>query len=132
MTYRDILDTAVGMAGEEIGSTENFDYDEAAPYLLATLCRECASVDKRYRAAYDGGSSPTIPTGAAVDLDGTFPLSDALAPAASYYLCAMLTADENEVLSDKFFSLYTDALISVLASLPATSGKISDRYGLLN
>ncbi len=130
MTYRDILKTAVGMVGEEISSPDNTDYEETAPYLLATLCRECASVDRRYRMA-TGGGAPNIPTEASVNLNDPFPLSDALAPAAAYYLSAMLVSDENESMSDRFFSLYTDAITDLLSALPAANGKTIDKYGIL-
>ncbi len=130
MTYRDILKTAIGMVGEEISSTDNTDYEEAAPYLLATLCRECASVNRQYCLAF-GDTPGSIPTDASVNLNDTFPLSDALTPAASYYLSAMLVSDENETMSDRFFSLYTDALAELLSALPATNGKTLDKYGIL-
>ncbi len=131
MTYRDIYVTAVGMAGEELLDDDNIDYAEISPYLLATFCRECASLDRRYRAAHGDSSIPEIPQTARVDLDDAFPLSDVLQPAASYYLCAMLTADENEKLSDKFFDLYTDVLATLAMQLPATAAPAVDRYGLM-
>ncbi len=132
MTYLDILKTAIGMVGEVIESYDNSDYEECSPYLLATFCRECASADQRYRQAFNPDApTPKIPKVACVDLADTFPLSDVLAPAASYYLASMLVADENDSLSDRFFSLYTDAVASLLASLPTVSTSVVDRYQLL-
>lgn len=129
MTYRDLFLTAVGMTGEEIDGGEIGDYEDCAPYLLATFCRECAEIDKQYRTAHSLGTA-SVPRGACVDMDEEFPLADILSPAASYYLAAMLVADENEELSDRFFTLYTDSLAAILSSLPASAAPITDRYNL--
>lgn len=130
MTYRDLFLTAVGMTGEEIDGGEIGDYEDCAPYLLATFCRECAAIDARYRAAHSLGTS-TVPKGAYVDMEDNFPLCDALTPAASYYLASMLVADENEELSDRFFTLYTDAISAIVSTLPASCAPIADCYRLL-
>ena len=130
MTYRDLYLTAVGMTGEDISDDCIADYEDSATYLLATFCRECAEIDKQYRAAHSMKAT-TIPKGACVDLNDSFPLCDALTPAASYYLASMLVADENEELSDRFFTLYTDSISAVASSLPAACSSVSDRYGLL-
>lgn len=130
MTYRDLYLTAVGMTGEEISADCIADYEESAPYLLATFCRECATIDARYRTAHSLGTS-TVPKSAFVEMDDEFPLCDALTPAATYYLASMLVADENEELSDRFFTLYTDSVSAVVAALPASRSSVSDKYGLL-
>lgn len=127
MTYRDLYLSAVGMTGEEIGGDTIADYEEAAPYLLATFCRDAAEIDALYRLAH--GMSPTTPPSVArIDPEDEFPLSDALTPAATYYLAAMLVADENEKLSDRFFTLYTDSISALITSLPAKITPIEDRY----
>lgn len=130
MLCREIYRAAVGMTGEDASDDCIFDYEDSSGYLLATFCRDCAAIDARYRIAHALGSA-SIPNGAFIDLEDDFPLCDALVPAATYYLAAMLVADENEELSDRFFTLYTDSISALCASLPTTRAAVSDRYGLL-
>ncbi len=130
MLCREIYLAAVGMTGEDVSDDCIADYEDSSGYLLATFCRDCAAIDARYRMAHAMGSA-SIPSGALIDLEDDFPLCDALVPAATYYLAAMLVADENEELSDRFFTLYTDSISAVTASLPASRSSVSDRYGLL-
>lgn len=127
MTYRDLYTSAVGMTGEEIGGDSIGDYEEAAPYLLATFCMDAAEIDRRYRLAH-GLAAATLPSVARVEMDNKFPLSDALAPAATYYLAAMLVADENEKLSDRLFTLYTDSISAIVTTLPCEICPVEDRY----
>lgn len=127
MTYRELFTVAVGMTGEEIAGDCIADYEEAAPYLLATFCREAAEIDARYRASH-GLSAASHTFVACVDMDEEFPLVDILTPAATYYLCALLVADENESLSDRFFTLYSDAISAIVNALPASVCPIEDRY----
>ena len=129
MTFREIFNAAVGMVCESVENGDCADYEERAPYLLAAACNECAASDRSYRMAHgaDGGSySETV----CVGLDDAFPLADALATGVTYYLAAMLVLDENEEMSDRFFSLFCDTLSRIRASLPAKPEAIGDRYGL--
>ena len=128
MTYRDIFDSALRMICEQNVDGDVSDYEERATYLLATFCRQCAKLDAKYRAAYNLTGGGKVSSAACIGLDAEFPLSEALSPSACYYLSAMLTLDENEDMSEQFFSLYTDALASLSASLPAKSGPIVNRY----
>ena len=130
MLCRDIYLAAVGMTGEDMSDDCLTDYEDCSVYLLATCCRECASIDARYRAAH-AMEPASIPRGVYIDLEDDFPLCDALVPAVTYYLAAMLVADENEELSDRFFSLYTDSLAALSASIPASHSSVRDCYGLL-
>ena len=61
-------------------------------------------------------------------LDGEFGLSDAFAPAAIYYLAAMLVLDENEEMSESFLARYSDQLATLRASLPMGKEHIRDHY----
>ncbi|MBQ7336005.1 MAG: hypothetical protein IJW92_05995 [Clostridia bacterium] len=131
MTCQELLDAAVRLVCEDPSLPQNLeDYTERAPYLLASCLTQCAPLDARYRLAH-GLDAVEAFEGAAIDLGEAFPLCGIFAPAAVYYLAAMLVIDENERMSDKYFSLYSDALASIQVELPATATHITDRYGLI-
>ena len=131
MTCRAIFDSAVALLCEDpTDSSRIFDYTERAPYLLAMVASQCHATDTQYRVSH-GLEAAEVLTDATIPLEDEFPLSPILAPAAVYYVAAMLVADENEALSDKLFALYTDAVSTVGASLPAKTETINDVYGLI-
>lgn len=130
MTLREIYEAAVHMVCEEPDDDTSADYEDRAAYILPTFCGHCAVSDVKYRLAH--GMAAVTPTSAAyMELTEAFPLSEVFVAPATYYLAAMLTVDENEELSERFFALYTDALAAVEASLPASGETVADRYGLL-
>ena len=114
MTFRDIYEAALRMICEDSTAEETADYEERAPYILATFCNECAPIEAAYCKAHNllFVSIPALTKIAMID---DFPLRDRFSSAVIYYLSAMLVIDENEELSDKFFSLYTDAVSLVQA-----------------
>ena len=75
-----------------------------------------------------GTSAKGAPETVCVPLDGEFGLSDAFAPAAIYYLAAMLVLDENEEMSESFLARYSDQLATLRASLPMGKEHIRDHY----
>ena len=122
MTFRNIYEAALRMICENIASEETADYEERAPYILATFCNECAPIEEAYCKAHklQFVSIPALTQIAMIDY---FPLRDRFTAAGVYYLSAMLVIDENEELSDKFFSLYTD-VVSLIQT--ATQEKIKE------
>ncbi len=130
MTYRELFENALRAVAEGSDTGEVSDYEERAGYLLATFCMQCAKADADYRRA-NGEDAATFSVAAWVDPDDEFPLCDVFAPPAIYYLSAMLTLDENEEMSDRFFELYSDALSKILSSLPAACEGVTDRYKIL-
>ena len=129
MTYRDVLDAAVKLICEDCDGYVD-DYVERAPYVLATFDMECFHADRAYRQS-QGLEEQSLSTLPCVVLEDEFRLHTAFFPAALYYLSAMLVMDENEALGERFFELYSDAVSSILASLPATATKIIDSYHLI-
>ncbi|MBQ1230075.1 MAG: hypothetical protein IIW36_05830 [Clostridia bacterium] len=128
MTCRELFDAAVRAVAENGTEACTEDYEERATYLLATFLHESATLDAIYRSANGLGSGTEPPDGVCIPLEKDFPLSDAFAPAAVYYLSAMLVLDENEEMSERFFALYSDRLSALRASLPARKERIKDCY----
>lgn len=130
MLYRDLYNASVEMLSEDHATGDVEDYERRAGYLLGTVIAQLKPIDKRYRTAHGQGEAVKS-TALCVDLDTTFPLCDAFATAATYYLASMLVMEENERLGDRIFALYADEIASIEASLPTAAHPITDRYGLL-
>ena len=122
----DILMSATAMLSENWMEIPE-DYQDRATYLIGQFYLQCEDLDTRYRKAHGIKKDYTI--GAVYSfLDDEFLFVNALAPAAIYYLAAMLAMDENEVLGDKLFALYADEVSKVEASLPFVKEKITEVY----
>ena len=130
MTFRDIYAAALRMLAESESDGDTSYYEERACYLLAAFCSEHSDADNRYREQIGQGPKPAF-TKLFVELDDAFPHSDIFLPIASYYLAAMLSLEENESLSDRYFAKYTDAITSIFKA-GAEAKPIRDRYNLLH
>ncbi|MBQ8311176.1 MAG: hypothetical protein IJX80_09225 [Clostridia bacterium] len=128
MTYQEILDASVRMVCEGTYSDSyTKDYTERAPYILAAFLSHCASLDVKYRRAH--GLEEAEPfEGVTVTLTDSFLLPTVFSAAAIFYLSAMLTIEESEEMSDRFFALCSDALSAIEAALPTTVEAIVDKY----
>lgn len=129
MKYFELIENAVALVCEDPASDTTDDYYERAAYILGTFVSQSAEYDNRYRIT-KGEDTVTHAITLFVDSERDFALSDVFIPIAVHYLAAMLVLEENEEMSEKFFSLYTDGLSSLLASL-STVEPITDRYSLL-
>ena len=127
MTYRELYDSALRIVSENDQNLVNEDYEDRAGYILAAFCTECAPIDAKYRVANQMLSNQFTPV-SVVKLSNQFPLKEIFAPAAVYYLSAMLVSDENETLCDRLFELYTDAISSIQDNLPCLSESIVNCY----
>ena len=126
MLYQDILNSAIRMLGECNGNTS--DYEERAAYLLSTFCSDRLSLDMKYRTVQ--GETPTRPSiPVKVTLTDEFPLCEAFAPAATYYLASMLVLEENEDISERLFEHYSDSISAIRAELFAIRNT-KNRYPL--
>ncbi len=129
MTNREIYDAALSLLAEEQEELCD-DYQQRAPYILATFFCECREVNTFYRAAHrqslpDEDDLSTLPS-----LDGEFPLSERFFSAGVFYMAAMLVEMENEQLCDRLFSRYADAISRITRE--GTSGHsttVRDVYG---
>ncbi len=127
MKNSEILTAAAATVCEFASDAQTEDYESRAPYILASFCMQCKELDSQYRRAYTLDPAVSAEQ-ASLPLESQFPLVPALVPAATFYLAAMLVIDENDVLSDKLFDLYTDSVATLAASLPTSSEQIINKY----
>ena len=110
----DIYKAALTLIAQGIESNDISDYDERAPYLIASFCNTSKKIDADIRRAKNyesqGKFSPVC-----LPLEDEFPLCDDLVSAASLYVAAMLVIDEDEALSDSIYDKYCDAISSIMA-----------------
>ena len=112
LTNRDIYTSALSLIGEAVSSINVEDYEERAPYLIASFCSANASLDKRIRKR-EGLGAPTRFSPVYLALEKDFPMCDSLSGAASLYCAAMLVIDEDAALSDSLYDKYCDAVSSL-------------------
>ena len=127
MTLRSVYATALKLIGEIDYSTSETELAERAPYLGAALCREAAALDRAYREAFAIGKAQEF-EGLSLDLDAKFPRADRFAPAAAYYMAAMLILYDDAELYEKLFERWCDALASISAEIPFVKGSTADVY----
>ena len=127
MTLQSVYDTAIRLIGKVSGSISESELAERAPYIGAALCTEAAVLDRAYRKAFglaDQNSFPTL----FLTLESDFPLSDRFAPAAAYYMAAMLILDEDIDLYEKLFDRWCQDLAAISAEIPFVKGSTADVY----
>ncbi len=124
---QELYESALALLSLSPTAEGNEDLAERAPYHLASLCTEAQETDRLYRMAYELESAVPFHK-VFLPLDGDFPLSDRLAPAASYYLAAMLILDEDPDRSDDLYEKYADAMCALRAELPSTVHPIVPHY----
>jgi hypothetical protein len=127
MLLRNIYDTALKLLGEVECTASEAELQERAPYIAAALCTEVSALDRAYREAF-GMEKETKINDLYIDLDTDFPLADRFAPAAAYYMAAMLILDEDTELYEKLFDRFCDALASISAEIPFVKGSIANVY----
>ncbi len=114
ITNKDIYNNALVHIGESANGEFTSDYEERAPYLIASFCSLAKSVDKLIRSTESLGNQPGF-SPVFIALDSDFPLSDPLCPAAAYYVAAMLVIDEDPKLSDTLYDKYCDSMAALAA-----------------
>ena len=127
MQNRVIYDAALRLLGESTAEEENEDYEERAPYLIATFCSEMRELNEKLARA-KGTASPELSECVCLALDEKFPLADRFSSAASLYLAAMLILEYDEDRSDKLYAQFSDAVSRIADGIPAMLETISNRY----
>ncbi len=126
VTNSDIYYTAVGMLGLEATDPTVPDYEERAPYLIASFCCMVRELDKRIRRR-EHLTNQTAFSPVYLALESDFPLCEQLSSSASLYLAAMLVIEENQALSDSLYAKYADSISSLTGDFTETE-VISDGY----
>ncbi|MBQ9783399.1 MAG: hypothetical protein IJW44_02655 [Clostridia bacterium] len=127
MTNREIYENSLRLLAQGVVSGENEDYEERAPYLIASFCTEAEEIDSYLRKALGMAAAQSFGK-VWLALEEEFPLLERLAPVACLYLAAMLILDEDSELSDKLYDRYCDAISSIRNGIPAALESIVDRY----
>ena len=127
MQCKYIFRSALKLLGEIGNETDNPDYTDRAPYIIAAFISEAFDADKKYRIAH-GLDEADEPDQVYIDLDDEFPLCDKLAPMCAFYLASLLIADENPEISESYYDRYCDSISSFIASLPTRAESIKNIY----
>lgn len=127
MQNRSIYNAALRLLGESVAEGENEDYEERAPYLIATFCSEMCELNERLCRA-KGTTVSELAECVCLELDQAFPLSTRFSSAASLYLAAMLILESDEDRSDKLYARFSDAISRIADGIPAALESIVDRY----
>ena len=127
MRLREIYDSALKFLAESSAVGDNEDYEERAPYLLASFCNQAKATDAGLRRSLGITNSKSFNT-VYIALDAEFPLLEQLATCGALYLAAMLVLDEDKELSDTLYDKYCDAISSICSSICSVSEKIADKY----
>ena len=119
-TNREIYNNALGLLGET--GDEDFcnDYEERAPYIIASFCTQAIDVDRRIRLIENMDEAADF-NHLHLDLDTDFPLCEKLLGCASLYLAAILLSDSDYEKADSFYDKYCDAIATLSASVGISS-----------
>ena len=125
MQCKHIFRSALKLLGEVGNESDNPDYSDRAPYIIAAFVSEAFDADKKFRLAHGLGEADE-PNQVYIDLEDEFPLSDRLAPICAFYLASILISDENPEISESYYDRYCDSISSFIASLPAKVESIKE------
>lgn len=127
MSYlnNDIYLSALALIDESSAKGDTSDLAERAPYIIATFCATCKTLDKRLRER-DSLEKQKAFSLVKLPLESEFPLCDALTSPAATYLASMLVIDENPKLSEALYDKYCDS-VAILGAECSCSA-ISDVY----
>ena len=124
-TNNDIYLLALALIDESSTKGDTSDLEERAPFIIASFCSTCKTLDKKLRARDSLDEQPRF-SSVKLPLDSEFPLCDALSAPASAYLASMLVIDENPSLSESLYDKYCDAIATIGAECSCSA--ISDVY----
>ncbi|MBQ9085591.1 MAG: hypothetical protein IJY47_00220 [Clostridia bacterium] len=127
MKNRDIYENALRLLAQSADSGENEDYEERAPFLIASFCTEAMELDRFLRESV--GESPAAEFGKVwMELSEEFPLLERLAPIACLYVAAMLVLEENADLSDRLYDLYSQGISAIWNGITSVIDSIKEQY----
>lgn len=111
-TNNDIFLMSLALIDERSSTGDTSDLEERAPYLLASFCSLCKSLDKKLRER-DSLSAQAAFSAVKLNLTDSFPLCDVLVAPAAAYLGSTLISDENPSLSEELYEKYCDAIATL-------------------
>lgn len=120
-TNREIYDSALRLLGETAGGYCD-DYEERAPYIIASFCSQAYEIDRRIRLIEELDEAEDF-NRLCLELDVDFPFCERLLGAASLYLAAMLLSDYDYELSESFYDKYCDAIAALGAAVGVSSSE---------
>ena len=111
MTYtnNDIYLSALALIDENTAKGDTSDLAERAPYIIATFCATCRTLDKKLRER-DSLEKQKPFSLVKLPLESEFPLCEILSAPAAAYLASMLVIDENPALSESLYDKYCDSV----------------------
>ncbi len=127
---REIYENALRLIGEGLTNGDCEDYEERAPYLIASFCSLVKNLDKIIRKAESLQNQEAF-NPVFLSLEKKFPMCETLAGAAALYVAAMLVIDEDAALSDSLYDKYCDTISSfqqIKATVAAHCESIVDKY----
>ena len=127
MLNKEIYTSALHLLAQSTAEDENQDYEERAPFIIASFCNEVLEIDQLMR-KFLGLDSGIDFHKVWLALDELFPLLDRFAPIGAKYLAAMLVIDEDSELSDKLYEMYCDAISTLRSEIPCVIEKITNKY----
>lgn len=139
VTNLDIYNSSLALIGETTEAINIEDYEERAPYIIASFCSLNSALDKKIRDADNLNAAYSF-SPVYLSLEQEFPLCEKLVSAASLYTASMLVIDEDTDLSDSLYDKYCDNISSIEAyysskkltgtenAIKVTTESISERY----
>lgn len=124
-TNNEIYLLSLALIDESQSKGDTSDFEERAPYLLASFCSLCKRLDKSLRAR-DGLAEQAAFSSVMLPLENEFPLCDLLCAPAAAYLASALVLDENPALSESLYERYCDSI--ALLGAECSCSAISDVY----
>lgn len=124
-TNNDIYLASLALIDESAEKGDTADLAERAPYLIASFCSLCKSLDKKLRER-DSLEAQAKFSSVRLPLEDSFPLCDTLSAPAASYLASMLVIDENPKLSEVLYDKYC-AEIAMLGA-ECSCEAINDHY----
>lgn len=124
-TNNDIYLSALALIDESASKGDTADLEERAPFILASFCSTCKTLDKKLRAR-DLLEAQGKFSSVKLSLENEFPLCDTLSAPAAVYLASMLVIDENPTLSESLYDKYCDAIATIGAECSCSA--INDVY----
>ncbi len=127
MTNRNIYTAALACLSESLAVSDNTDFEERAPYIIAMFICEAQYIDCSLR-AFLGKSRAAEYDTVYADLGNTFPLLDRFSAPASLYLASVLIEDEDREFSEALYERYCDSMSTLSSNICGKSEKITQKY----